>query len=221
MKNIVVFDICGTLYQSNTTYDFLLYYFKSIKSKKLKSFRRNFSIPFKVIFKLMILLKVDYYIRQRLIKYIKGEPVDLVEKVATKFVREILVNRKIAFTQNLIKENIIDTEIEVILISASIEPVVKAIANELGVENYFSTLLDTENDVFTGRIKKEMQGNKLPMFEKIKNNDTAYLTFHTDNKEDLPLALKADEVFILSSNKNMGFWRKKLDNHKNFTLIDK
>ena len=201
-NNLIVFDICGTLYRSNTTYDFLLFYFNYIKSKKVKSFKRNFSIPFKLFFKLMIFLNVDYYIRKRLIKYIEGEPKGLVEKVAKKFVKEELNNRKIPFTHKALKENLQTGEKDIILISASIEPVVKAIANELKVEKYSSTLLEIKNDIYTGRIERENQGNKLRTFKEIMHKEgTASITFYTDNKEDLPLVLTADEVFILFQEK--------------------
>lgn len=221
MRNIILFDICGTLYKSNTTYDFLLYYFKTTNSKKLKSFKCNFTIPFRVFYKFLNILNADYFIRQKLIKYIEAEPIETVQKIAKKFVEEILINQQIAFTHNQYNKSLNTEGNKVILISASIDPIVAAIANELKTDDYFSTLLETKNDKFTGNIKEEMQGNKLEMFENIYNKDVSKITFYTDNKEDLPLALKADKVFILSSKNNKGFWTKKLKNHKNFILIDK
>ncbi|MCV5604550.1 hypothetical protein OFN09_31450, partial [Escherichia coli] len=77
-----VFDVCGTIYASNTTFDFIIEYHKS-RGNMHKYFwaKTLLSFPFKVLNKLHL-----FSIRNSLIKTLKGESRGNLEKFGSEFV---------------------------------------------------------------------------------------------------------------------------------------
>ncbi len=192
-----IFDICDTLYNSNTTMDFCEYRISGVLRILLK-FSKSFLG--KVINK--FLLKFFHYdwIRILHIKTLKNIEISLIEKDAEDFVKSYLNNKKITEVHKYLKD--FDKE-EIILVSATIEPIAKAIAKSLWNLNYISTTLNINKNICQGTIKKDLLGNKADYF---KNKKINFII--TDNKSDLDLCMLAKEVVIVSKKKNLNFWKK-------------
>jgi phosphoserine phosphatase len=196
---MIIFDICGTLYNSNTTMDFCEYRCKSARKRKLLKFSKTFFG--KLVNKLLVMLFNYDFIRVLHLKSLKGLTKNEIEKDAAFFVNFFLINKKIdevhVILNNYEKEDIV-------LVSATIQPIAEAIAHKLGGVKYLSTTLEYNYDKCTGTIKDDLLGNKQNYFR-----DQEIELVITDNKSDLSLCKKAKEVVIVSKKKNLSFWEKR------------
>lgn len=195
-KKVNIFDICGTLYSSNTTMDFCEFRCE----KKLIKFILILSKSFlgKVVNKILIKFFKFDFIRKMHIKTLVDLKKEKIENDAIRFVKFFLKSKKNnevhKLLDNFIKKNII-------LVSATIDPVAKAISEELGGLSYISTTLEYSENRSTGRIKNDLLGNKQLHF---KDDQVNFIV--TDNKSDLKLCQKATKVMIVSKSKNLNFW---------------
>ena len=197
IEEIYIFDICDTLYESNTTLDFI-YFIESrpLKRLALKLIR---STPSKVINKISnSLFKIDF-IRSFYIRQLDGLSKETLCKKADSFVQTYLSPRKnievFAELSSLPKESIF-------LASATIDPVAMAIAKEIGVNYVSSQLAYDSSDNCLGTLATDMLGDKSRCFE---NKKISLVV--TDNKSDLKLCQMADAVIAVSKQKNTSFWR--------------
>jgi HAD superfamily phosphoserine phosphatase-like hydrolase len=187
-------DICGTLYRANTSYRFLAYYFQRNNRIKAAYFRLLLSLPAKVVWKLSGVVVDMEWLRKHLLGLLKGEKEEKVALSAKTFVREVLPGMK-----NTAAWEKINPDIPVVLVSATLSPVAKAIAEEMGAEAYFATQMEVVNGVFTGRIASDARNQKLEILSV--SNYAPYLSssiFMTDNKEDLPLVKVVREAIIVA-----------------------
>lgn len=191
-----IFDICGTLYDSNTTMDFCEY---RVSGKNKTILKLSKTILAKVINKISVKLFAYDIIRILHIKTLKGLKDTEIEKDADDFVDTYLENKKIEEVHEILKNY---NKEDITLVSATIEPVAKAIAKKLGSLNYLATTLEYHEDKCLGKIKDDLLGNKQHCF---KNQEIEFII--TDNKSDLDLCKMAKEVVIVSKRKNLVFWQ--------------
>ena len=193
LQNKIIFDIRGTLYDSNTTMDFCEY---RVSGKNKIILKLSKTIFGKVINKISVKL-FDYdFIRILHIKTLKGLKDTEIE---SDFVDTYLENKKIEEVHEILKNY---NKEDLTLVSATIEPVAKAIAKKLGSLNYLATTLEYHEDKCLGKIKDDLLGNKQHYF---KNQEIEFII--TDNKSDLDLCKMAKEVVIVSKKKNLVFWQ--------------
>lgn len=91
-------------------------------------------------------------------------------------------------------------QFKIYLISASIEPMIAEIATELGVERYFSTILEVKDGVYTGQRANVRNGqSKLDALNQVideiseENNIIAF----GDSDGDVPMLAAADIGFVV------------------------
>jgi phosphoserine phosphatase len=197
LQNKIIFDICGTLYDSNTTMDFCEYRAVGIKKKILKLSK---TILAKVINKLSVKFFNFDLIRMLHIRSLKDLDINTLQKDANDFVEQYLEKKKIDEVHNILKNY---DKNDVILVSATIEPLAKAIAKKLGNLNYIATSLNYENNICKGTIKEDLLGNKQKYFQ---NRKIDFII--TDNKSDLELCKLSKEIVIVTKKKNILFWQK-------------
>ncbi len=207
-KKIVVVDICYTLFKSNTTFDFFKYcilkgkfsfvdriYFKILLSK-LSPFFWMVAINEK-------LFKKDHF-KYLAVKLLASHDVEMVESWAEDFFHEYLKPRTIGLTMDLIKTYEFS---EVILISATLKPIAKSIAKNLGIDNYIATELGIKNGKYTGRILKELSGRKLEALYAFKKEKVVIDVVITDNLSDKNIMATADCKYAVCHNsKQEKFW---------------
>ena len=100
MKQIVVFDVCDTLYNTNTTFKFLDKIF--INNKKYKIFRKISKLfPVMLLNYLFYkLIKIDF-IRAFGTFFLKGEKVQEIKKISNNFVyQDLVLEIKVKFQKN-------------------------------------------------------------------------------------------------------------------------
>lgn len=191
-----IFDICGTLYNSNTTMDFCEYRCNNRFKKTLLKLSKT--LPSKALNKILLILFDLDMIRVLHVSSLKNRTKKELEKDAELFVDNYLEDRKITEVHNKLKEFSKD---EIILVSATVEPVAKAISQKLGNVKYMATTLKYQDDICLGIIKDDLLGNKQNYF---KDSNVDFII--TDNKSDLPLCKTAKDVIIVSKEKNLKFW---------------
>lgn len=199
MNKRVMFDVCGTLFYSNTTFDFIKYYHK----QQANFFRY---IYVRVLTGIMGKILHRYFkisIRQLIISTLKKEKICNVESIAEGFVEFYLQPRTIPsiFNEFLsLKETS-----EVYLISASIDPIVKKIAEFYNVKYICSTLCRSDN-AYMGNIEIDLKGNKNDHMSKD-------VIFYSDNLDDLPCSFLVRKYYFVRHKMNDRYKKIKFCNN--------
>jgi len=196
----IVFDICGTLFEANTTNDFIYFISRKNIFNKLIFTSRSvfiFNIFLKKIFKVNLLRK--YYLYG-----LKGYTYEELLILAEKFYEDFLTNHKIKYTHDLLYK-VKESGARVFLASATISPVCEVIAKKLGVDDFVSSNLEFENGVSTGKLVLNLAGKKLKKL----NLESIELVI-TDNVSDISLIMKAEKVIVVTKKPKKESWDKLL-----------
>ena len=188
-----VFDVCGTLYDSNTTFEFITEYHK-YRDNRLKVFwtKMLLSFPFKLLNKLEYLS-----IRDKMIATLQGEEKSNLETFAKRFVSDFLCKKE----KSTIMELLLADRNDSVLVSASIDPVIDAIAAKLKVKAYSSILEFDENSLSTGKLAVDLKGIKSSILD-VDNFDIVA----TDNMSDIDLIKLSKLSYIVSHKDNKDKW---------------
>jgi phosphoserine phosphatase len=200
---IAVFDACGTITQTNNTFDFINYVLKKDNVFRFVIFKLLLFFSLIISFtRINSLIKRDI-IREWSIQLLKDFSVDLIEKRAKKYIE--MVEKKY-LNEEMLK--MIDKEKKnknkVIIISSSIDPPIKELAAILNIE-YISSELEVKNRKYTGKLKKDLLGKKekaLKLFLYDLNNSSIY----SDNFEDLNFMKNFGEIYPVVYGFNKKLW---------------
>ena len=193
MTKHAIFDVCWTLYRSNTTVDFVLFYLKKTKYKRFVFFRFLTYRPIARI--LTMLTNID--LREIIIDQLKDCEEVALKNTAELFYCDFLGNRKneIVFSdfQKLKKQNY-----EICLASASLDVVVSTIAKHNDV-NFVSSRLGYMNGLCTGKLVLDATSKKYDLLQE-KYGLNYFDVMYTDNAEDLDIRSKFSVFkFILNT----------------------
>ena len=195
---IIIFDICDTMYNSNTTFDFLDYEFKENK-RYMFSRKLSKTMFFRALNKSLKLFTVDFT-RAYFLHYLKGYSKHNLEMAVDNFFTDTLTHKKRKWVIDELTQLRNDGK-TIVLVSATIDVIAKRIADEFSVE-YISSILSFRDDICSGRLERDLLGNK----ESFINDDIELVV--TDNVSDLALAKKATRSIILSNSNNIRYWEK-------------
>tara|TARA_B110000196_G_C21147514_1_gene667507 strand:- start:2962 stop:3606 length:645 start_codon:yes stop_codon:yes gene_type:complete len=116
---VLLIDVCHTLYESNTTFDFLEFHLRGRKKYLFDRVRRNF--VFRLINKIMLMTFKKDYMRYFCMSLLKGEPLVDLECSVKEFNKRItLIEPVVQFVNSIAHEYD-----KVCLISGSIDFVVE------------------------------------------------------------------------------------------------
>lgn len=193
------YDICWTLYRSNTTFDFIDYVLlgdgdkptivreRGAKYSKIRKLRqiRLFRLANLCIFKLT---RRDLW-REYAIKQLAGLTQKQVEQLAGDFADNHLSKLKISKIWEKIQ-----TDGDNYLLSSTIEPIAKAVSQQIGNCPYKATTLEYEDDTLTGKICNDLLSCKISD-DGMPSGDYSICT---DNLTDINLIVKAKEATIVT-----------------------
>ena len=213
-KPIYIFDICGTLYKSNTTFDFLSWIFK--KNRKFNLYKKVYSnILWKAFNKFLRHFFRFDLTRILALYFLRGFNRDVLSQKADEFVNSFLVTKKnndVINTLNKLKEN----RSNIIIMSATIDIVAKAIAKSLQVEHFCSSALKYDGSICCGYLDRDLLGNKSSF---LKDNVNIAAVF-TDDLSDTDILELAKEKNIIIYKKTSLKWSKLIKKKKwNVNLI--
>lgn len=217
MCKIVLVDICGTIFYSNTTFDFL----DSFILKKSYKIFRLFSKTYlgRAINKIfMLCFKVDI-IRIIAVHYLKGIDKSLLLEKAYEFYDHFLIKKENKTVINKIQD-FKKNKYQIILASATLDFIAEVIADKLNIAFYFGTELDYNTmNVCTGKIKKDRLGHKLSALNNIQIEKPYFCTI-TDNITDIDILQNSDNAIIIKYPHTKKKWNKLINTNKiNITEI--
>jgi len=213
--NLFLFDICDTLYKTNTTFGYVNFVVKQTNSYIKHLLLWLISSRLSPLFYLSAFVYIQWHIdlpKLLAIRYLKGFSKNKLYELGVIYYEQELKNLQISKTHNMLNK-LKKEGAEIILVSSSLDPVVKCIAACLKVK-YFSSQLEYKNNICTGKIKKDLTGKKQDvLFELKKVNAYESVGVISDNYSDLDLLKTADEKWVvLTSNKTRKKWGN-LDAH--------
>lgn len=206
--DIVIIDICGTIFNSNTTFDFLDFHFK--ENAGYKCFRRiSKMIIWRLLNKCSVsLLGIDIT-RKIAVKSLKGLPKNQLKKFARDFYDSFLSFR---IQQEVINEicALNTGKNRVIIVSATLDFIAEEVAKRMDIHEYYSTTLKYGLDgKCSGIIEDDLLGSKLNFLKKQQINPPYYSVI-TDNLSDMDLILNSFQSIIITTSKTRNIWKKKL-----------
>ncbi|MBI3220362.1 MAG: haloacid dehalogenase-like hydrolase [Bacteroidetes bacterium] len=198
--------MCDTLYRSNTTFDFIRFVVAKrgrVSRVLLWAISSTQSPLFYVLILLNKITSRDWP-RQLALQFLRGMSSEELEKEATQFYQQYLVPRANQEVFQYIKK----PSVTAILLSSSISPVIKAIAQANGLL-YFSSELELNDGKATGQLQIDMTGRKHEVAKKLMA-ERAILSVGviTDNYSDWELVKLADErLVVVASEAQKNFWK--------------
>lgn len=209
-RRIAVFDVCGTLYDANTSRAFVDWLKLGDGAPEGGLARsRIASWPNALVYRLT---GVDLF-RRRYTRGLKGWRQDTIDSRANEFVKTFL-SHKVRPEVRALLEGFRNEGIEIVLMSASYDVLIRHVAEYFGASAYHASSLEVANGVLTGRFESDLLGVKHHLLETAFDN-VVELTVVTDNKSDLALLRKADKAYIVcSSDRAEAFWREVNLNNK-------
>ncbi len=201
MAKLVFFDVCDTLYNENTTFGFLEYYFSDGIRSSLLKIRKIY------IIKAMNYLSVKLFnydlVRHVGIFMLRNEVrKDLVCK-AEQYVADILEYKKNREVHSLL-DHCRKEKKEIVLLSGSLDFIIEAIAKSLDVPVYYATTLRQRKGIVLGSVDVDLLGNKKFVIDKYFSGIPYMLV--TDNLSDFNIAKNAEKSYILSKEKHKDLW---------------
>lgn len=208
---VAVFDVCGTLYDDNTTFSFLdSYFYDNRKYKFFRKLSKSFiwkvgNYPFYRFFHTDITRIIA-------LSFLKGESLSDVDRAAQEFVSVYLPSR---VKKDIISlyDNYRDQGFDMILMSGSLDVLIRHVSLSFMANNTFATELEAKNGLYTGKVSKDQLFNKAEVLQ-VNYPNVKYLVVISDNKTDLPLFLLADKAYaVCNKEKQLRYWRSKKINH--------
>ena len=165
---VIVFDICGTIFKSNTTFDFLKWKLNDNSWYRLYSFIYH-SLPWKMFNKLSMSLIHYDVTRMIAISFLRGFSIEQIKNDVALYYDDYLkyrINNKIVEMIDYYKNR---PDYRVIIASATLDIIAEHISKQLGVNEWYATTLCSENGICTGKYENDLLGRKTKLFEGLIN----------------------------------------------------
>lgn len=212
--NVFVFDVCDTLFYSNTTFDFLHFVLQQQGSAGKQTVLKALTTRWSPLFVgLAVWQKVSGGdpIKAVALRLLAGTPKAELYALGQRFVAEFLPGRRIARSHELLA-GLAATSTRVLLLSASLDPVIAALAAALGPVEFVSSQLEYDaQGRATGRLQRELTGQKQYALRELLATQTepVRLAVATDNFTDLELVTQAQVRYVVVHNAAAKqFWQK-------------
>lgn len=197
MTRLVIFDVCDTLYDANTTIGFIGFY-QALHSngsidKALDRWLDRSSPFFYAGAAAQRLIGWDVA-RQQVIAALAGEPQNRLAEAASLYVRDLLPESANQPIHDRLKSHQAAGD-RIILLSSSIDLVVRQIAAVLNTD-YRASVLEFDGELCTGRLSADMTGKKADHLRELANPDTETWVY-TDNRSDKELVSNASRATIV------------------------
>lgn len=204
---IAVFDVCDTLFSTNTTTGFLRFYARRSGDPRIAAAVRRWTSRSGLTFYLGAFtyrLAGWDLARTRLIAALRGHSRRELEEAAASYVTDELDRQVVEPVHARLRQHV-ERGDRVILASSSLDVVIGAVARGVGVE-WVASELGFEGDKCTGRLKSDLTGRKPEAISGIVPPG-ASLHVYTDNRSDKALLRMAERcTIILPPGSKAGRW---------------
>jgi len=215
MNNIVIFDIDNTIIKGQSQQLLLKYLFKKRKINiffLLKLYFWFFLYKFSIVKNPLPIMEYSF-------KLVKDWDINLVDKIINDFFYSTLKKNIYSKIEKIIQKHIKNND-EILIISNTIYPLAKVIAEYLNIKNVFATQLEIKNKKYTGNLYKEIvySKKKVKVAKKFirKNHLTLKNSYaYADHLSDLSLLKLVDHPIVVNPNKKFN----KIARKKNWKII--
>lgn len=197
---LFITDVCGTLVYDDTTLGLLRVHFSQQPERQwrlpmLRALTAHRS-PFRLGVAVIERLTGKHVLKHLLVRMMKGDTVSSLESSAEIYAQWLLDHRKVPAVWNVITPAINDKHI--ILASASLQPIVSALAKQLGVR-FVASELESSDGVLTGRYKNDLTGLKIKALSDVIGHDlsSSFYDAISDNITDQELLRGANRAYVV------------------------
>lgn len=195
-----VVDVCGTLVRDDTTLGLLNCHFARSRRQPwrghlLRLLTARIS-PARWTFVVLEKITRRHWLKHFLVSLLAGDHASELDSSGSAYAIHLLAHRRVPTVWNLIDQAVVSGQ--VILASASLEPVVKALASVMGAR-YVASTLEVRAGVLTGRYVKDIAGCKEKAIIKKFGSGVMlqpYIAI-SDNLSDRPLLAKARIAWVV------------------------
>ena len=203
---IAIIDICGTLFESNTTFDFLDYF---IRSWKFRLFRKiSKSIIWRVFNKICRRLGGWDLTRIIALRFLKGYSRQQLTVAAEDFYNTYLVH-KIQQPVYVVVEELRRTGYKLCLVSATLDCIAEVVARKWRIESYYSSSLRYDNSFCEGCLRTDYLGKKIEYLRRIGIYPPFDVTL-TDDFSDMGLLRNSHKCIVVSKRSKTESWIENL-----------
>lgn len=167
MTGYCIVDVCGTLVKDDTTIGLLRWHFVRHSRWRLLllgSLTARWS-PLRLLMAVMEKVTRRHLLKHGLVRLLKGDSVAEVEQSASGYADWLLSSRRVEHVTKLLDGSKARAE-GLVLASASLEPVVAALASRLGAR-FVASSLSTANGRHLGRYARDLTGQKLAALDEL------------------------------------------------------
>ena len=197
---LFIADVCGTLVYDDTTLGLLRVHFSQQPERQwrlpmLRALTAHRS-PFRLGIAVIECITDKHVLKHLLVRMLKDDTVSSLELNAGVYAQWLLDNRKVPDVWNVITPAIKDKHI--ILASASLQPIVSAMAKQLDVR-FVASELESNEGVLTGRYKSDLTGLKLQALSDLIGHDpsSSFYDAISDNITDRELLIGARRAYVV------------------------
>ena len=203
-KEYFLIDICGTIFNSNTTFDFLKFYFSKKHWYKILIMIRKIKILIIINAIFMRLFQIDL-LRYWALTHLKGYTKEQLSPMSDIFYKEYLTKRTNKEATEIIERMKRENK-ELILVSATLDCIAFAVSKNMNIPCVFSSKLAFKNNKCLGRLQHDLLTNKLNVLVDNKINPP-YWGIITDNYSDMALIKKSQHVFLIQYSNKKNYWK--------------
>lgn len=195
---LVIVDVCGTLVLDDTTLGLLRFHLAAARRRRWRlSICRLLTSPIgRSVFLVMEKLSSAHLLKACLLRMLAGDTPRELRENAAQYAKLLLAERRVLPVWELLEKPLAAGRI--VLASASIEPIVEALAGELGVP-YVASELEVQAGLFTGRLRRDLTGDKLAALNVLFGEDLEKKGFCavSDNLSDRALLLCSQSATVV------------------------
>lgn len=199
--DVYVVDVCGTLVREDTTLGLLRHHFARNKKNRQARYmlfsaltmRRS---PLRLVAAVLEKLTGRHLLKHAVVRLLAGDTVNSLNMSAAEYATHLLAKCRVASVWQLLDMPMHARQI--VLASASLEPIVAALASAIGVR-YVASGLKQQAGVLTGHYERDLTGGKEQAL--IEKYGSTVLTGHvcaiSDNFSDRPLLESAAQSYVV------------------------
>ena len=210
MTRIVIVDVCGTLYDENTTAGFVRFMAGAGALRRRRRFRLLETLRSgparRIVIGLGRMIGRDLF-RTGYIRCLAGMTRSELEARATAYAESLDAGKRIA----AVHERLARFEADgwrPVLVSNSLDVVIAAIADRKGFD-WLASTLDWRGDVCTGTLARDLKGRKLVAFEEAFGTcATERLAVMTDNRSDTDVIDAAGLAVLVAKGRQKPWMRQ-------------
>lgn len=204
-----IVDICGTLYASNTTFDFLDFYFSNNdRYRRFSRIRR--SDLWRVFNKLIWIFFGMDLTRKIAIQFLKGEPMDRIQDAVKCFVTNILEKKKHGAVFELIN-TLRKDGYRIVVTSATLDVIAREVSYRLNVDECYATeLCFNSKGICLGKIAHDLLGGKKEHLE-TNGIKPPFNVVVTDDFSDIDIIKNSTWSYVVCNDYNIQKWKSRMN----------